>query len=73
MTLTELQQVKKDIDNNVIVSKETWMRVLNEAIDDKESLNGIWSLIGQAYEADFFDKDGQDMDVDFHRVRMLLP
>jgi hypothetical protein len=31
MTLTELQQVKKDIDNNVIVSKETWLKVLELA------------------------------------------
>ena len=32
MTLTELQQVKKDIDNNVIVSKTVWLKVLDEAI-----------------------------------------
>jgi len=31
VTLTELQQVKKDIDNNVIVSKETWLKVLELA------------------------------------------
>jgi len=33
MTLTELQQVKKDIDNNVIVSKTVWLKVLETAIE----------------------------------------
>lgn len=32
MTLTELQQVKTDVANGVIVSKQTWLNVLEQAI-----------------------------------------
>ena len=33
MTLQELEQVKKDLANGVIVSRETWLRVLLTAIN----------------------------------------
>ena len=33
MNLKELEQVKKDLANGVIVSRETWLRVLLTAIN----------------------------------------
>jgi len=41
MTLQELQQVKLDRENGVIVSPQTWMRVLDDAICKTIMLNGI--------------------------------
>lgn len=32
MTLEELEQVKADVANGVIVSKQTWLNVLEQAI-----------------------------------------
>ena len=42
MTLTELQQVKKDIDNGVIIAKATWLKVLDHAIANTEKSPGEW-------------------------------
>jgi len=42
MTLTELEQVKKDLADGVIVSRGTWERLLEQAMnphDDTERLN----------------------------------
>lgn len=73
MTLEELKQVKADVANGIMVSKSSWSRVLDSAINAQTDLHRIWALIGNAHDADFFDKDMNDMDVDFQQVKMLLP
>lgn len=37
MTLEELKQVKADVDNGIMVSKGTWLRVLTHAINLQDS------------------------------------
>lgn len=33
MTLEELKQIKQDMENGIVVSRATWMKVLDQAID----------------------------------------
>jgi hypothetical protein len=47
MTLQELEQVKKDLADGVIVSRQTWEKVLDEAIYSNDRLMA-------AFEADGF-------------------
>ena len=41
MTLEELQQVKADVDNGIMVSKGTWLKVLEQAVSDRKVVSGI--------------------------------
>jgi len=47
MTLQELQQVKQDLANGILISRSQWVKVLDEAIYSNERLMA-------AFEADGF-------------------
>ena len=44
MTLTELQQVKRDVESGVMVSKATWLRVLETAIKAQPAMTDFQKM-----------------------------
>lgn len=43
MNLQELQQVKKDLANGIIISRSQWIKVLDAAIEAKADTVKIWN------------------------------
>lgn len=72
MTLEELKQVKKDLDNGIIISKATWARILDQAIDNEDRLNIIAEEFDTIVEVDAWDEHGNDLHINFDVVRMQL-
>lgn len=57
MTLEELEQVKKDFNQGIMISKGTWEKVLDHAIDAEESLRAL-TAAESAY-ASMHDEGGE--------------
>jgi len=72
MNLEELQQVKKDLADGIIISKATWAKVLDQAIDNEERLNAITEELDTIVAIDAWDEHGNDLHVDFDLIRMQL-
>ena len=72
MTLQELEQVKKDLANGIIVSRSQWIKVLEQAIDNEQRLDIIADELDTVFAIDAWDEHGNDLHVDFDVIRMQL-
>jgi len=72
MNLKELQQVKQDLANGIIISRSQWVKVLDQAIDNEQRLDIIADELDTIVSIDAWDEHGNDLHVDFDVIRMQL-
>jgi hypothetical protein len=73
MNLKELQQVKQDLANKMIVSPATWVKVLDAAIENEKNNQRYGWLANRVLAPDYGDNPTQGIRIGWRIVHNLLP